>query len=83
MASLGDSLRLKAAGAKGPSVSGPRPLIQPDVPLEEGKSGGIAASKARKNAGSTSPVVGGRSLASEFARSLGANPQSDKTTGYF
>lgn len=83
MASLSDSLKAKAAGAKGPALSGPRPLIQPDVTAPEGQSGGIAASKKVKNAGSSSIVVPKANPLSDFAGRMGANIQSDKTGGYF
>lgn len=80
MASLSDSLRLKAAGQKAPAVTG-QPLSTPDTPLDEGKSGGIAKSKQVKNAGSTS--VTSPNVSNKFIKSIGGSTDSDKTVGYF
>lgn len=81
MASLSDSLRLKAAGSKAPAISGAAPLMTPDTPLDEGRSGGIAKSKQVKNAAST--TTGKPTPGSDFLRSMGGSTASDKTTGYF
>lgn len=81
MASLQDSLRMKATSVKAPSLVGPRPLITPDVPLDEGKSGGIAKSKQVKNAASTPNNVGPKH--EQFIDRIGGATQSDKTVGYF
>ena len=81
MASLQDSLRMKAANTKAPSVTGQQRLQTPDTPLDEGKSGGISASKARKNAASTPNNVGPKH--EQFIDRIGGGTQSDKTVGYF
>lgn len=83
MASLQDSLRLKAAGTKPPAMVGAAPLSTPDTPLSEGQSGGIAKSKQVKNAGSTKPVVPKNSPGVDFVTRMGTPSSSDKTVGYF
>lgn len=83
MASLGDSLKVKAAGTKAPAVVGAPPLSTPDAPLNEGLSGGIAKSKQVKNAGSTAPTQPKNSPGVDFVKRLGVKSNSDKTVGYF
>lgn len=80
MASLSDSLKLKAAGTKAPAVTG-QPLSTPDTPLDEGKSGGIAKSKQVKNAGSTKLPTG--TPDESFLKGIGGSSQTDKSVGNF
>lgn len=88
MSSLGDSLKIKRAGEKAPAIVGMPPVATPDKAIEDygstGKSGGISAAKAKKNASSTPKTGEGRNLSSEFAKSISIRDiDSDKTVGYF
>lgn len=82
MSSIGDSLRVKRAGEKAPAVVGAPPVATPDMPLQEGKSGGISKSKSVKNAGSTPAKQGGANMQS-FVERLGVPTSSDKTLSAF
>jgi len=84
MSSLGDSLKIKAAGTKAPAVTGQAPLKTPDAPLGSGgASGGISASKAKKNAGSTAIGNPASPARNDFISRLGVNTGKNKTNEYF
>lgn len=83
MATLEQSIKMKNASVKAPAVTGQRPLKTPDTPTSEGDSGGIAKSKAVKNAGSTLTYNPNSPGSNFLKKTLGVNPAKNKTVEYF